>query len=118
MARIVRPGQSLSSWATTPADCGDLLEVVEHDQHPPLPQSIDELVLQRPVDDLAQADGPRDRHQDRVRVVGAGQVDERHAVAEPRRQVRGDADRERRLAGAPGPDEREQADGPVGEAAR
>ena len=68
------------------------------------------------VDDLAQPDGPRDRHQDGVRVADAGQVHEGHAVAEPARQVAGHADGERRLARAAGSRERQEADGPRGQA--
>ena len=91
---------------------GDLLEVVEDDQHPALAKVVGELVLEIALDDLAQPDGARDRHQDRIRVADAGQVDEGHAVPEPAREVAGHADGERRLARAAGSRERQEADGP------
>ena len=95
---------------------GDLLEVVEDDQHPALPEVVGELVLEIALDDLAQPDGARDRHEDGIRVPDAGQVDEGHAVPEPTREVAGHADGERRLARAAGSRERQQADGPRGQA--
>ena len=62
---------------------GHLLEVVEHEQHPPLAQAVGQLVLEVAIDDLAQPDRPGDRDEDGVGVAGARQVHERHAVAEP-----------------------------------
>ena len=59
---------------------GHLLEVVEDDQHPALAEVVGELVLEIALDDLAQPDGARDRHEDGIRVADAGQVDEGHAV--------------------------------------
>ena len=95
---------------------GHLLEVVEHEQHPPIPQPIGELFLQRAIDDLAEPDGTGDRDEHGVRVPGAGQVDEGHAVREAGREVLGDPDRQRRLAGASGSGQRQQANRGVLEA--
>ena len=95
---------------------GDLLEVVEHEQRSPVPEPVDELVLQRALDDLAEPGRARDRHQDGVRVPAAGQVDEGHAIGEAGREIPGHPDRQRGLAGAAGADQREQAHGAVLEA--
>ncbi len=89
---------------------GHLLEIVEHEEHLSTAQAIDELILQRSIDDLAELDGPRDRDEDGVRVAGAGQVDETDAVREDWLQVLGDLDRQRRLARAARPGQGQQAD--------
>ena len=65
-----------------------------------------------------QPDGASDRHEDGMRVAGARQVDEGHAVAEPVGEVRGAPDGERRLARAARAGERQEPDGAVRQAIR
>ena len=116
VASTVSRGQSLSSRATMPAasvTCSKLSSTrsICRSRRRSMSSSC-----QRPIDDLAEPDGPGDRDEDGVRVPGAGQVDEGDAVREAGREVLGDPDRQRRLAGAPGPDQREQADRSIREA--
>ena len=92
-ARAQQPGDEIGRF-------GHLLEVVEHEEHLPIAEVVDELVLERTIDVLAEPDRPRDRDEDGVRVAGLGQVHEGDAIQEGWRQVLGDLDRQRRLAGA------------------
>jgi hypothetical protein len=88
---------------------GDLLEVVEHDEHLPLAQPVDELVLEGSVGRLADAQHATQREQCRVRVARPRQVHERDAIAVAAGDVMGDPDREGRLAGSTGTGEGQQA---------
>ena len=77
VARTVSPGQSLSRLATTAAasvTCSRLSSTISIRRSRRWSMSSS---CRSPLDDLAEPDGARDRHEDGVRVADAGQVDER-----------------------------------------
>ena len=87
-----------------------LLEVVEEEEHLAIPEAIGQLLPKGTVGSLADADRAAEPDEHRVGVAGTGQVDERHAVAEPLDLVAGGADRQGRLPRSARTGEGEQAD--------
>jgi hypothetical protein len=65
-----------------------LLEVVEHQQQPLLPQGVPDALEQRPLPGLAHPERLGDRACDTARVADRGQVDEQNAVFELVQQTR------------------------------
>ncbi len=60
-----------------------LLEVVEEEKDLAIPEAIGQLLPKGTIGSLADADRAPEPDEHRVGVAGAGQVDERHAIAEP-----------------------------------
>jgi len=85
-----------------------LLEVVHHEQEPPVAQMVGQGVGQGPPGDLGDPQGPGDRRRDQGGVGHRGQVDEEGAVAVLRPDPVGDLEGQAGLAGAAGPGEGEQ----------
>jgi hypothetical protein len=75
-----------------------VLAVVQHQQRLPVPQPGEHRVDGRPAAVLVDGQGLRDGGADQVRVAERDQVDEVHAVPEPRRHRLGDAERQPGLA--------------------
>ena len=88
---------------------GDLLEVVEEQQHLPRPYLRLEIVEERPITHFPQADGSGGDRQDGFDVAACCEVDEVDPVLEVVTQVSGHLQRQPGLAGAAGAQQREQA---------
>ncbi len=87
---------------------GDLLEVVENEQHVPASQVSTHYLMDRVGASRAQLQAVGDRARHRVLVWKRRQRDERHAVREAVRQALADRQREPRLAHPARPGERDE----------
>ena len=86
-----------------------LLEVVEHDQHPPVARRAPEIRRGIPLAGVAHAELGGDRGHDPGRVGDVLEQDERDVPVGCRRHPVGDLDRETALADSTWPDEGHQA---------
>ena len=96
---------------------GDLLEVVEDDEHLPVLESVDELFQWRPVARLVDPDHAAHRRQQCACIACHGQVDEGHTVAELIEPVAYGAHGQACLARAAGPRQGQQPGGWISYAA-
>ncbi len=77
----------------------DLLEVVQHEQHPPLAQMLDHALAQVPLA-LAHVERPRDRRHHQLRARDRREADEQRTVAELGLELVRDCQPDSRLARA------------------
>ena len=87
----------------------DLLEVVEHEQHP-LSLDVIEHARKRHLRAAhLHTEGLRDRRRNELRIADRRERDEESAVAECRRRLLGDAERQSGLSGPSGPGQRDES---------
>ncbi len=115
MTRRLQPRAAREELGRHGRRSGDLLEVVEHEQHLALAQAVRDIVDERPIRRLANPDHPAQRDQHSLGVGRGREVHERHPVAEPVGDLAGSPDGQAGLAGPAGAGQRHQAHVPVGE---
>src|SRR5207237_9924334 len=81
----------------------DLLEVVKHEQHPPSLDVIENARQRQLRAAHLHTEGMRDRRRHKARIADRRERDEESAVAECRRRLLGDAERQSGLSGPSGP---------------
>ena len=103
-------GARVEQLGRHPGGGRDLLEVVEHQQDLALAQAFGQRLADRTGGHLAHADGATERQDQAIGVAAGRHVDERDAVAKPRRLLAGGPDGQARLARPARARQRQQPD--------